>query len=152
MRRLLLPSASMTNTCQSPPSRFDWKAIMEPSGDQAGKALSAFLSAVNWTALEVLLSGPMSMRPTGEVPPTDACTSTRRPSGEYEGGTGLTPIVHSPCAKTTRPPRTSATRTSAPASHSLLRRRAVEGRGRALSDRAEVAAVAGSGRAGLERE
>src|SRR5918911_87142 len=189
MRRLLLPSASMTNACQSPPSRFDWKAIMEPSGDQVGKALSAFLSAVNWTALDGLLSGPMSMRTTVDVPPTDACTSKRRPSGdqvlvpsmpmscvtcswwlpsglttnrsrlppgdcraklirpsgEYEGGTGLTPMNHSPTPKTTRPPSTSATRTSAPTSHSLLRRRAVERPGAlwawAVSGRAGEAAV-----------
>src|SRR5438477_13092192 len=56
----------------------------------------------------------------------------------------------SPTPKTARATRTSATRASAPASHSLLRRRAVEGR-RAVSGLGGATALEGPGRAELAR-
>ena len=42
------PSASMTNTAGLP-SRFDWNAILVPSGDHAGLWSTALLRVTLWT-------------------------------------------------------------------------------------------------------
>src|SRR5438552_3673624 len=122
-----------------------------PSGDHSGLLRSLPSEVICLGAPPVIGATYSSFGVPGSAFAPWRYTMLFRPSGEYEGGKGLMPMSHSPCAKTTKPPRTSANRASAPTTHNLVGRRAVDGREWAVSDRAGEAVVAVSGRAGLER-